>query len=135
MGRIGGSLRSSALLIEHSGLRRSPIATGCAPARRPDDSEAGRHGFDRSPSRGDGLRGAPDAGAVAVGARHRQLRDRHRLARPRRPPPPPPLPLWPPPTGNFAIGTGSLVMAGLLPGMAADLGRSASAIGQTVTAF
>jgi multidrug resistance protein len=49
--------------------------------------------------------------------------------------PTPALSLWALATGNFAIGTGSLVIAGLLPGMAADLGRSASAIGQTVTAF
>lgn len=47
----------------------------------------------------------------------------------------PDLRLWSLAAGNFAVGTGSLVMAGLLPVMAPDLGRSIPAVGQAVTAY
>lgn len=43
--------------------------------------------------------------------------------------------LWSLAAGNLAVGTGSLVVAGLLPGMALDLGRTESVTGQTLTAF
>lgn len=43
--------------------------------------------------------------------------------------------LWALAAGNFAIGTGALIVSGLLPLMAADLDRSIAATGQTVTAF
>jgi predicted MFS family arabinose efflux permease len=37
--------------------------------------------------------------------------------------------------GTFAVGTGSFMMAGLLPGTAADLHTSIVATGQLVTVF
>jgi len=43
--------------------------------------------------------------------------------------------LWALAAGNFAIGTGALIVSGVLPLMAADLQRSIPATGQTVTAF
>jgi predicted MFS family arabinose efflux permease len=43
--------------------------------------------------------------------------------------------LWPLVLGNFAVGTGVLIVTGLLPLMARDLGQSVSAMGQAVTAF
>lgn len=45
------------------------------------------------------------------------------------------LRLWVLAAGNFAIGTGALMVAGLLPAMAADLGVSVGAMGQSLTAF
>jgi predicted MFS family arabinose efflux permease len=43
--------------------------------------------------------------------------------------------LWVLAAGNFAIGTGALIVSGVLPLMAHDLGRSIPVTGQTVTAF
>lgn len=43
--------------------------------------------------------------------------------------------LWALSLGNFAIGTGVMVVSGLLPPMSADLGLSYAALGQTITAF
>jgi predicted MFS family arabinose efflux permease len=43
--------------------------------------------------------------------------------------------LWALAAGNFAVGTGALVVAGLLPLMARDLATSVGAMGQTLTAF
>ena len=43
--------------------------------------------------------------------------------------------LWALALGNFTIGTGALIISGLLPLMATDLGRSHAAMGQAITAF
>jgi predicted MFS family arabinose efflux permease len=54
----------------------------------------------------------------------------------------PPLPaieadrrLWPLVLGNFAVGTGALIVTGLLPAMSREFGQSSAVMGQTVTAF
>ncbi|WP_342360571.1 MFS transporter [Terrarubrum flagellatum] len=43
--------------------------------------------------------------------------------------------LWSLAAGNLAVGTGSLVLAGMLPGMALDLERTEAATGQALTAY
>jgi predicted MFS family arabinose efflux permease len=43
--------------------------------------------------------------------------------------------LWPLALGNFAVATGSLIVAGLLPPMARDLGQTVPVMGQAITAF